>query len=220
MSTEPGSPPAAGARTRPAPARWTRRRRARRASRWVPGTIDVPPTPSADQLDEAFRATRALATVIQPEVYGIENVPADGSLLVGNHTIYAFLDLPFMLDEVNRRRGVCVRALGEHAHFAIGPWRDALIRRGMVRGTRENVRVMMREGQTILVFPGGAREVNKRKGEKYQLMWKERLGFAKLAIEHGYPIVPFAAVGGEEMLDVLIDEKNRLYARIVALDRE
>jgi hypothetical protein len=33
----------------------------------------------------------------------------------------------------------------------------------MVRGTCENVRTLMRERQTILVFPVGAREVNKRR---------------------------------------------------------
>jgi 1-acyl-sn-glycerol-3-phosphate acyltransferase len=83
---------------------------------------------------------------------------------------------------------------------------------GMVRGTRDNVRALMRGGQNVLVFPGGAREVNKRKGEKYQLMWKERLGFARLAIERDYPIVPFAAVGAEEMLDVVIDVNNPVLA--------
>jgi len=56
----------------------------------------------------------------------------------------------------------------------------------------------MGERATVLVFPGGAPEVNKRRGEKYQLMWKERIGFARLAIQYSYPIVPFAAVGAEE----------------------
>ena len=69
----------------------------------------------------------------------------------------------------------------------------------------------------VLVFPGGSREVNKRRGEKYRLMWKERIGFAKIAIEHGYPIIPFAAVGAEEMFDVLLDEHNLLYARFSSL---
>ena len=39
----------------------------------------------------------------------------------------------------------------------------------MVRGTRDNVRALMRERQTILVFPGGSRKVNKRRGQEYQL---------------------------------------------------
>ncbi len=82
----------------------------------------------------------------------------------------------------------------------------------MVRGTRENVHELMRQGESVLVFPGGAREVNQRKGEKYQLMWKVRLRFARLAIEHGYPIRPFAAVGAEEMLEVVLDHNNPVCA--------
>ena len=31
---------------------------------------------------------------------------------------------------------------------------------------------------------------------------EERIGFARLAIEQGYPIVPFAAIGADDMLDV------------------
>jgi 1-acyl-sn-glycerol-3-phosphate acyltransferase len=105
-----------------------------------------------------------------------------------------------------------VRGLGEHAHYAIPLWRDLLAACGTVRGTRDNVRALMRERQNVLVFPGGAREVNKRRGEQYQLIWKERIGFARLAIEHRYPVVPFAAVGAEEMLDVVVDVNNPVMA--------
>jgi hypothetical protein len=44
----------------------------------------------------------------------------------------------------------------------------------------------------------------------------------RLAIEHGYPIVPFAAVGAEEMLDVVVDQTTpiwgefaRIYEKVV-----
>jgi 1-acyl-sn-glycerol-3-phosphate acyltransferase len=87
----------------------------------------------------------------------------------------------------------------------------------MVRGTRDNVRGLMRERQTIVVFPGGSREVNKRRGQQYQLLWRERIGFARLAIEHCYPIVPFAAVGADEMLDVLIDQNTPIYGQLARL---
>jgi 1-acyl-sn-glycerol-3-phosphate acyltransferase len=76
-----------------------------------------------------------------------------------------------------------------------------------VRGRRENVRALMREGPSVLVFPGGPGEVWKGRGEDYKLIWKERLGFARLAIEFGYPIVPFAAVGAEKMLQVFVDRE-------------
>jgi 1-acyl-sn-glycerol-3-phosphate acyltransferase len=54
----------------------------------------------------------------------------------------------------------------------------------------------MEDGRSILVFPGGGREVTKRRGEKYRLIWGERMGFARMAIECGYPIVPVASAAG------------------------
>ena len=176
--------------------------------------IDIPRMLPEREIDILVALLEPLERVTRPKLYGAENIPVDGSLLVGNHTLYGLLDLPFMLAELWKRRHLTVRSLGERAHYAIPLWRDALTLCGMVRGTRENVRVLMDQRQTVLVFPGGSREVNKRRGEKYQLMWKERIGFARLAIEYGYPIVPFAAVGAEEMLDIVIDESNPAFARL------
>ncbi len=176
--------------------------------------IDIPRMLPEREIEILVTLLEPLERVTRPKLYGAENIPADGSLLVSNHTLYGLLDLPFMLAELWKRRRLTVRSLGEHAHYAIPLWRDALTLCGMVRGTRENLRALMDERQTVLVFPGGSREVNKRRGEKYQLMWKERIGFARLAIEYGYPIVPFAAVGAEEMLDIVIDESNPAFAHL------
>ena len=77
-------------------------------------------------------------------------------------------------------------------------------------GTRENCAELMRRGENILVFPGGGREVFKRKDEAYRLIWKERYGFVRLAIEHGYTITPYATAGAEESLDVLLDAGDYL----------
>ncbi len=63
-----------------------------------------------------------------------------------------------------------------------------------------------------MVFPGGGREVNKRKNERYKLVWKNRLGFARLAIQHAYPIVPFASVGAEHGIDIVLDTDSPLMA--------
>ena len=41
-----------------------------------------------------------------------------------------------------------------------------------------------------------------------------------MAIEHGYPITPFAAVGAEEMLDIVVDENNPVYAQVAAAVRK
>lgn len=109
-----------------------------------------------------------------------------------------------------RERGIMLRALGDHAHFKIPVWRSLLSHFGVMDGTRENCARLMGAGEHLLVFPGGGREVSKRKGEKYKLIWKERLGFAHMAIDHGCRIVPFAAVGAEDMLDIVLDADELL----------
>ncbi len=151
-----------------------------------------------------------------PRFYGLENVPRDRpALLVGNHTVMGLLDAPVMVVELAGLRGIDVRSLGDHLHFRVPGWRDLLVRYGTVEGTRENCRALMRAGATILVFPGGGREVFKRRGEKYRLIWGERAGFARLAIEHAYPIVPFGAVGAEECYDILVDAGDVLATPLV-----
>lgn len=146
-------------------------------------------------------------------MYGIERIPDRGVLFVANHTLYGLIDVPFVMAELWQRREISVRGLGDDAHYAIPVWHTLLELPGMVRGTRENVRLLMGEGQNILVFPGGAGEVFKQKGERYQLKWKERLGFARLAIEFSYPIVPLAMVGVEEMFHLLTDDATPSPAR-------
>ena len=58
-----------------------------------------------------------------------------------------------MMAEIWKRRRLANRGLGEHAHYAVLAWRDLLDVGGMVRGTRDNVRALMRDRQTILTFP-------------------------------------------------------------------
>ncbi len=41
-------------------------------------------------------------------------------------------------------------------------------------------------------------QVNKLKGEKYKLIWKDSPDFVRLASKLDCTIVPFAAVGGEQ----------------------
>jgi 1-acyl-sn-glycerol-3-phosphate acyltransferase len=150
-----------------------------------------------------------------PVFFGLEHVPRNGPVvLVGNHSIFGILDLPLMIDGIRRGRGRFVRGLAEHAHFAVPAWRDFLVRFGAVRGTRENCRALLSAGQAVLVYPGGGREVAKRKGEAYQLIWKQRLGFARMAIEAGCPVVPFGAVGAEDAYDILIDADSPVFAPV------
>ena len=158
--------------------------------------------------------------VLRPHFQGLDRVPDDRPLLfVGNHTLYGVLDIAFFWAELYEKRGIFLRGLGDHLHFKVPGWRDLLTSLGAVDGTRENCARLMREGEAVLVFPGGGREVAKRKGERYKLVWKDRLGFVRLAAEHGATIVPFASVGVEDALDVVLDADEIMASPLGALLR-
>jgi 1-acyl-sn-glycerol-3-phosphate acyltransferase len=149
--------------------------------------------------------------ITAPRFSGLEHVPDDGPvLLVGNHTTFAVLDSPLLLLALYEARGVYPLTVGDHLHFRVPAWRALIERFGVIDGTPENVRALMRAGEWIVLFPGGAREVFKRRGEKYTLIWGERTGFARLAIECGYPIVPFSLVGAEDVYDIVLDADDLL----------
>ena len=159
--------------------------------------------PAADHIRRMLKLQRWYFT---PTLLGAENVdPNRPGLFVGNHAIFGVIDSPLFASELYSRTGVYPRSLGDHFHFDVPGWGDLLIRYGAVPGTRENCSRLMQAGQHVLVFPGGAREVAKRRSEINRLTWKNRTGFARMAIEHGYDIIPFASVGCDESYTILFD---------------
>ncbi|HET8539046.1 MAG TPA: 1-acyl-sn-glycerol-3-phosphate acyltransferase, partial [Anaeromyxobacter sp.] len=61
-------------------------------------------------------------------------------------------------------------------------------------------------GEALLVFPEGVRGLNKPFKERYRLR-RFGLGFMRLALEAGAPVVPCGVVGAEEQAPALVDVK-------------
>ena len=153
---------------------------------------------TADRVGPLVDATR-------PYVDGLEHLPPDGRfLVVGNHTqagVESFL-VPYV---VRRSVGVLVRPLVDRQMGRMrGLSGDLLAAAGGVVGSPESARELMCRDEPVLVFPGGAREISKFKGEQNTLLWDGRAGFARVAIEHSYPIVPAALLGGDEIYRSLV----------------
>ena len=58
---------------------------------------EIPELPADRWIDRLVLLLEPFSLVTRPRLYGVEHLPAEGSLLVGNHTIYGFLDLPVMV---------------------------------------------------------------------------------------------------------------------------
>jgi 1-acyl-sn-glycerol-3-phosphate acyltransferase len=72
-------------------------------------------------------------------------------------------------------------------------------------------------GSALLVYPGGDEETYRPSWESDQINFANRTGFVRLALEHGVPIVPVVAIGGQET--ALFLGRGRRLARWLHLDR-
>jgi 1-acyl-sn-glycerol-3-phosphate acyltransferase len=151
-------------------------------------------------LDTVTDRMRAVLELNRPYVDGVEHLPVDGRfLLAGNHT-QSSSEVFLISDTVRRAIGTRVRPLADRGFGRMrGLPADLVAAFGGVVGAPETARELMRNDQTILVFPGGGREIPKFKGEEYTLRWQGRAGFARLSVENGYPIVPAGLVGGDDI---------------------
>jgi hypothetical protein len=141
-----------------------------------------------------------LVDLYRPYVDGLHRLPPDSRfLLVGNHTQFGAESLLIPL-LVRRAIGMRVRPLTDRnfGHMGGLPG-DLLAAVGAVVGAPETARKLMVHDEPILVFPGGGREIAKFKGEEYTPRWQGRTGFARLAVEYNYPIVPVGLVGGDDV---------------------
>tara|TARA_R110002110_G_scaffold66978_1_gene183009 strand:- start:99693 stop:100586 length:894 start_codon:yes stop_codon:yes gene_type:complete len=160
--------------------------------------------PQGVQLELAYRIIKR---VFNPMVIGADNIPRQPCLFVGNHSLFAldgWVLGPVLMKELNR----FVRGLGDKFLFASEPVGDFILQCGGVLGHPQVCSALMDAGQDLIVFPGGAHESVKPSSEKYELQWKERYGFVKLAVQHGYTIMPFGIVGPDEFYGHLMEGQD------------
>lgn len=152
-------------------------------------------------LDELQGRIAPLIDLSRPYLSGVETLPTDGRfLLVGNHTQFIGGEVLLIPHFVRRAIGARVRTLADRRIGGRpGLSRDLMTAYGGVVGAPDAARELMQNNETILVFPGGGREIAKFKGEEYQLNWTGRAGFSRVAVENDYPIVPVGLVGGDDV---------------------
>lgn len=160
--------------------------------------------PGGRELDRNYALIKLL---FNPVVLGEENIPDGPCLFVGNHSLFALDGMvlsPVMLKQLGR----FPRALGDKFLFTVDGIARQILKSGAVLGHPEVCSALMQNQQDIMVFPGGAYEAVKPAREMYELQWKERYGFVKLAAKHGYTIMPFGMVGPDEFYGHLIEGED------------
>ncbi len=145
-----------------------------------------------------------LNKIFDPVIIGADKIPDGPCMFVGNHALFAidgYIMGPLMYQDVGR----FARPLVDRFLLEIPRLKDTFISYGSALGHPEVCSALMNAGQDILLFPGGAHEAVKPASEVYQLQWRERYGFVRLAAQHGYTIMPFGTVGPDEMYGHLVE---------------
>ena len=137
---------------------------------------------------------------LRVETHGIERVPEGRVLLIANHAGNTFaydgamLAMAMLLEAKPPRM---LRGMAEYYLPQIPFFNVAMHRMGSVVGTPENCVQILENGEAVMVFPEGSRGFVKPWRKRYQLQ-EFGLGFMRLALETGTPIVPVGIVGAEE----------------------
>ena len=161
------------------------------------------------------RLYRFIQYYFSPTVVGLENIPDEPTLFIGNHAMFG-LDGMILMPTVYQETGRFLRAMGDKAWFQSSTGKK-MAAGGMVLGHPEICSALMEDGQDLLVFPGGAAEANKTAAEKYSLVWRERYGFVRMAAQHGYNITPFGMVGPDDWWEHAIEGRDILNSRLVKI---
>nr|GEY10363.1 acyltransferase-like protein At1g54570, chloroplastic [Tanacetum cinerariifolium] len=146
-------------------------------------------------------------------VRGLSGIPDEGPVLaVGNHTFWGY-DVFSLVPEFMREKKIVLHGLAhpevyqyrvEDEHIMI-PFTDILKSYGTVPVSARNLYKLLSTNSYALLYPGGARESLHRKGESCKLFWPEKQEFVRMAVKLGATIIPFGAVGEDDLSEQLID---------------
>ena len=178
------------------------------------------------QRDEAFIESlmpylELWSRYFDAEVTGFETLPESGPmLLVGNHSGGTIVpDTPVTLHGWYRERGIADPLLGLAFDGSFGvPGYETLMRKlGEIPASHDNALKALRAGNSVLVYPGGAKECYRPWTERNCIEFAGHRGFVRLALRAGVPVVPVVAHGGHHTTFVI--SRGDELAKQIGMDR-
>lgn len=159
---------------------------------------------------------RTIRPYHRAEVRGLERIPRDQPVIyVGNHNGYPYMTEFFLFTaalftELGISRYPYI--LAHDFSLKLPLINQFLTSYGCVRANLDNARRVLEQRESLLIYPGGGGELMRPYRERARLRFQGRMGYARLAIEYGRPIVPVVAVGGHSTA-LIVDDLRWLAER-------
>ncbi|MDQ3036776.1 MAG: acyltransferase family protein [Myxococcota bacterium] len=161
-----------------------------------------------------------LEKFFHPVVRGLERIPAGPGLYVANHNGGVLFPDAYVLGAtIYRRCGMedLPYVLAHDMAVRTPIANEMMVPLGGVRASPENAHKLFAANRKVLVFPGGDVEALRPYRDRDKIVFGERRGYVRLAIQEGVPIIPSVTAGAHSGLFVL-DDGGRV-ARFLGIDR-
>jgi len=136
------------------------------------------------------------------ELKGLENLPLEGGCMLVYYHGAIPLDYYFLVNRVLLLKGILINSVVDKFLYRAPGLKIILEVFGCTAGTVDSLADMLMEGKTLGISPGGVYEA--QLGDHYyNVLWRERLGFAKAAKKARVPIIPVFTVNVREAFRTL-----------------
>lgn len=150
------------------------------------------------------------------EVCNIENIPRNSPALLIYYHGAVPIDVYYLIAKICILRNRLIHTVADHFLFKIPGF--SIIAEGMnvIPGTVQTCSEVLKDNNLLAISPGGVYEA--QFSHSYELMWKKRLGFAKVAIEAKVPIIPIFTENLREAFRA-VSIGRRFWLKIYALTK-
>ncbi|KAL6257203.1 hypothetical protein P5V15_012131 [Pogonomyrmex californicus] len=123
------------------------------------------------------------------EIQGLENIPQDKPVLFIYYHGAIPIDMYYFVSKIFLYNSKLICTVGDRFLFKIPGWSVIADVAKIIPGTIQTCSAILKEGNMLAISPGGVYEA--QFGDSYyELMWKKRMGFAKVALDAKVNIIP------------------------------
>ena len=122
-------------------------------------------------------------------VHNIERIPKSGPcILLFNHSLATY-EVVLLFHRILEEHNRLPRPLIDHLFYKLPRLGKLMDEVGCAEGCPNEALKLLARGELVTIAPGGMREALRPSSSKNQLLWDDRKGFARLAIESQAPVV-------------------------------
>ena len=149
------------------------------------------------------------------EAIGLDHIPTrKSSIVVMNHGVIPYHGFLLAKQMIEKKR-ILPRGLGAGFLFSIPGLKEFFLKGGAVNANPKNAAALLQAGNCLMLAPGGIYEALVSHSGMKRIPWERRMGFVRLAVETGTPIVPTYCSG---INDVYYNSRFLLKWRIKLLE--